>query len=102
MGHIENLFAERAPVLASVLVVICGALLVSALGLFTDNKTAANLIPLVGREIGNSEQRRKAYIANARDIYAKGYELHKSRAFRITDTDGSSPPCTRSLRRVEC
>lgn len=78
--------------MASVLVVICGVLVVSALGLFGDNKAAANLMPLVGGEIGNSEQRRKAYIANARHIYAKGYELHKSRAFRITDTDGSSPP----------
>ena len=91
MGHIENLVAERVPVLVSVLVVICGVLFVSALGLFNDNKAAANLIPLVGGELGNSEQRRKAYIANARDIDAKGYELHKSRAFRITSPPPPAP-----------
>ncbi|KAH8673885.1 cytochrome P450 [Xylariales sp. PMI_506] len=54
-------------------------------------------IPLVGREIGSTEKRRKAYLSNARDLYAKGYRLFKNSAFRLTDTDGEKIILPRSM-----
>lgn len=44
--------------------------------------------PLVGKEIGNTEQRRKAYNQDARQLYNEGYTKHGTRPFRITTFDG--------------
>lgn len=45
-------------------------------------------IPLIGSEVGDAEKRRKAYITNGLDFYKKGYELFKSKAYRLTALDG--------------
>lgn len=44
--------------------------------------------PLVGQDIGNAEQRRKAYNQDARQLYNEGYTKHGTRPFRITTFDG--------------
>lgn len=46
--------------------------------------------PLVGQNIGNAEQRRKAYNQDARPLYNEGYTKHRARPFRITTFDGKS------------
>jgi hypothetical protein len=86
MDQISSLIADRGPVLASVVIVLSGVFLLSTLRLFGSNPVGK--IPLVGAEIGNKEKRRQAYISNARELYAKGYELFRNSAFRLTDTDG--------------
>jgi hypothetical protein len=85
MDQVLTLLADRGPVLASVFLVLSGVFLLSIFKLLGND---ADKIPLVGGEIGSAEKRRKAYISNARELYAKGYERFRNSAFRLTDTDG--------------
>lgn len=48
--------------------------------------------PLVGKDIGNAEQRRRAYNQDARLLYNEGYTKLGTRPFRITTFDGRSLP----------
>ncbi|KAI0128888.1 ent-kaurene oxidase [Xylariales sp. AK1849] len=95
MDQLSSLIADRGSVLASVAVVFFAVFLFSSLRLFSSNGT--DKIPLVGREIGNAEKRRKAYIANARELYTRGYNTFKNNVFRITDTDGEKIVLPRHL-----
>ncbi|KAI0004374.1 cytochrome P450 [Xylariaceae sp. FL0662B] len=90
MGQISNIVADRAPVIASVLVVVAGVLLATQL-------FGSSSIPLIGREYGYAEKRRKAFIKNGMDFYTKGYELFKNRAYRLTALDGERIVLPRSL-----
>ncbi|KAI1878121.1 hypothetical protein JX265_002489 [Neoarthrinium moseri] len=85
MDQVSNLLAERGPVVASVALLLAGVFVLSSLGLFSNG---AAKLPLVGQEIGSAEKRRKAFIANARDLYARGYKQFQNKAWRLTDTDG--------------
>ena len=62
--------AERWPILLTSLVILASALLIPSLG----NVFRLSQIPLVGRELGSAERRRKAYLTGARRLYTKGYE----------------------------
>ncbi|KAI0839943.1 cytochrome P450 [Hypoxylon sp. FL0890] len=84
MEVIANVLEERGAVLASVAVILTTVFLAS---LLFGSSEAAN-IPLVGKEYGNAEKRRKAFITNGYDFYKKGYELFKTKAFRLTALDG--------------
>ncbi len=80
----------RGPALASVLLIVSVIFLASRFfGSREDSDT-----PLVGEEYGNPEKRRTAYVQNARDLYMKGYQKFKERAFRLTTLDGMArrPP----------
>ncbi|KAI5861450.1 cytochrome P450 [Durotheca rogersii] len=84
MGQLSAILDDRGPVLASVAVILAAVFI--ATQLFGDD--AASKLPLVGGEYGNAEKRRKAFITNGLDFYQKGYELFKSKAFRLTTLDG--------------
>ncbi|KAI0168346.1 ent-kaurene oxidase [Pestalotiopsis sp. NC0098] len=94
MDQVTQLVSDRAPVFASVALLLGTAFLFSILKSFSGG---ADKIPLVGKEIGNVEQRRKAYIANAKDLYQQGYKLFKNSTFRLTDTDGEKIVLPRAL-----
>lgn len=87
MDQISNLIADRAPIFAAVAVLLGAVFLFST---FKSSKYDATTIPLVGKEIGNAEERRKQFISNARGTYEKGYALFRENAWRHTDTDGTS------------
>ncbi|KAH6654487.1 ent-kaurene oxidase [Truncatella angustata] len=84
MDQLTNFLADRAPIFASVAVLLGAAFLFST---FTFQAKGTDKIPLVGKEFGNAEQRRKAFIANAHGFYAKGYEMYKNVTWRLTGTD---------------
>ncbi|KAI1387289.1 cytochrome P450 [Hypoxylon trugodes] len=84
MDVITNVLADRSPVLASVAIILVTVFIASRL---FDRESLSHL-PLVGAEFGDAEKRRKAYITNSLDFYKKGYELYKSKPFRITSLDG--------------
>lgn len=84
MDQVANIVQERAPILASIAVILVTVFTASILL----NSSGASKLPLVGEEIGNAEKRRKAFITNGIDFYQKGYELFKSKAFRLTALDG--------------
>ncbi|ORY61450.1 ent-kaurene oxidase [Pseudomassariella vexata] len=44
--------------------------------------------PLIGKEYGNSEQRRKAFIKEASKLYEKGNNMYKDKPYRLTTLDG--------------
>jgi hypothetical protein len=83
-GKLSTILWDRGPVLASVIAILFGVLVFSQF--FSSNMTK---FPLVGSEYSNSEQRRKAYLTNARSLYKKGYETFKNQAFRLTTADGT-------------
>ncbi|OTB03695.1 hypothetical protein M426DRAFT_321621 [Hypoxylon sp. CI-4A] len=84
MDVIRGILEERGPVLASIAVVLASVFLFTLLFGGSDPSD----IPLVGKEHGGAEKRRKAFITNGYDFYKKGYELFKSKAFRLTALDG--------------
>ncbi|KAF3018970.1 hypothetical protein E8E14_012227 [Neopestalotiopsis sp. 37M] len=76
---------------APVLVPVFFALLSSIVIIFILNSPRSSeleKIPLIGEEFGGAEQRRKVFLSTAQDLYNKGYEKFKDRAFRLTGTDG--------------
>ncbi|KAI0887803.1 cytochrome P450 [Annulohypoxylon maeteangense] len=93
MEAIAKVVEERGPVLASVAVILVTAFIASLLVGGSDNSN----IPLVGTEVGNAEKRRKAFITNGYDFYKKGYDLFRSKAFRLTGLDGDRIVLPRSL-----
>ncbi|XXG96060.1 hypothetical protein Hte_002337 [Hypoxylon texense] len=84
MDQVAAILEERGPVLASVAVVFATVLVATLL--FGNNY--GSHIPLVGSEYGSAEKRRKAFITNGKDFYKKGYEMFKSKAYRLTALDG--------------
>lgn len=94
MDQLSSLFANRAPIFASVAVLLGAVFLISTFRFF---HSAATKIPLVGEEIGDAEKRRSAFITNAKDIYAKGYGLFRDKAWRLTDVDGAAPSIENSI-----
>lgn len=78
---------------APVLVPVFFALLSSIVIIFILNSPRSSeleKIPLVGEEFGGAEQRRKVFLSTAQDLYNKGYEKFKDKAFRLTGTDGKA------------
>jgi hypothetical protein len=101
MDQFSSLVVDRAPIFASVAVLLGAAFLVSVL---VPSSGSNGKIPLVGGDIGNAEQRRKAFLSNAKDLYAKGYRHFKDSVWRLTDTDGMFQflelPCT--IKKLGC
>ncbi|KAI0595189.1 ent-kaurene oxidase [Biscogniauxia sp. FL1348] len=91
MEQLQPILADRGPVLASVVVLLVGVLI--ATQLFKDPSE----LPLIGAEYGYAEKRRKAFITNGLDFYKKGYELFKSKAYRLTTLDGERIILPRNL-----
>lgn len=83
MEHFATALVERAPVLVPVLLILATAFLTTRFL----NRGYAKL-PLLGKEYGNSEQRRKAFIAGAAELYRRGYEKFRDEPFRLTTVDG--------------
>lgn len=88
MDVVAKVLEERGPVLASVAVILATAFIASLLV----GSTEVSKLPLVGEEVGNAEKRRKAFITNGYDFYKKGYDLFRSKAFRLTGLDGTEIP----------
>ncbi|KAI0891821.1 cytochrome P450 [Annulohypoxylon nitens] len=93
MDVVAKVLEERGPVLASVAVILATAFIASLLV----GSTEVSKLPLVGEEVGNAEKRRKAFITNGYDFYKKGYDLFRSKAFRLTGLDGDRIVLPRSL-----
>ncbi|KAI5918729.1 ent-kaurene oxidase [Camillea tinctor] len=91
MEQLQSILADRGPVLASVVVLLVGVLF--ATQLFNNPSE----LPLIGAEYGHAEKRRKAFITNGLDFYKKGYELFKSKAYRLTTLDGERIVIPRNL-----
>lgn len=91
MDQVASILEERGPVLASIAVIVTSVFIASLL--FGGN-SGVNL-PLVGGEYGNAEKRRKAFITNGLEFYKKGYEMFKSKAWRVTGLDGTKKPLPR-------
>ncbi|KAF7540178.1 hypothetical protein G7054_g1529 [Neopestalotiopsis clavispora] len=94
MDQVIQQVADRAPIFASVGLLLVTAFLFSVL---RSSKGGVDKIPLVGQELGGVEQRRKAYLSNAKDLYQQGYQRFKNSVFRLTDTDGEKIVLPRSL-----
>ncbi|KAI1338803.1 ent-kaurene oxidase [Xylariaceae sp. FL0016] len=85
MERIESLLGDRGPVVASVFVVLAGVLIITQ---FLGGSVAG--LPFVGKELGHAGKRRKAYISNGLDFYKKGYNMFKSKAYRLTTLNGDA------------
>ncbi|KAI1100328.1 cytochrome P450 [Jackrogersella minutella] len=94
MGAIATILEERGPVLVSVAVILTTVFIATLL--FGGNDNNSN-IPLVGGEYGSAEKRRKAFITNGYDFYKKGYDLFRTKAFRLTGLDGDRIILPRTL-----
>ncbi|KAI0169271.1 cytochrome P450 [Hypoxylon sp. FL1284] len=93
MSQVMSLLSERAPVLASIAIVLLTAFVVT----FLVGGAEVSAIPLIGGEYGGAEKRRKAFITNGLDFYKKGYELFRSKAYRLTALDGDRIVLPRNL-----
>ncbi|CAJ2505514.1 Uu.00g129080.m01.CDS01 [Anthostomella pinea] len=94
MDQIQTVVANRWPAMASVVAVLaCVFVATSLLGRGGDS----NNLPLLGKEYGHAEKRRKAFITNGVDFYKKGYQLFKSKAYRLTTLDGERIVLPRNL-----
>ncbi|KAI1498295.1 ent-kaurene oxidase [Biscogniauxia marginata] len=91
MEQLQAILADRGPVLVSIFVSLIGVLF--ATQLFGETSE----LPLIGAEYGRAEKRRKAFITNGLDFYKKGYELFKSKAYRLTALDGERIVLPRNL-----
>ncbi|ETS79291.1 hypothetical protein PFICI_09144 [Pestalotiopsis fici W106-1] len=85
MDQILILAAE--PVAVLILFALLSSV-VMILRLNSPRKPGLDKIPLLGEELGSPEQRRKAFLSTAQDLYNKGYERFKDRVWRLTGTDG--------------
>lgn len=75
MGQLVNFFHANLPWLATgLLAFVVAAVMKVAPDLFRLEK-----IPLVGKELGNTEKRRIAYLRGARGLYTKGYHQVRTR-----------------------
>lgn len=88
MDVVANIIVNRGPVLASIAVIATTVFFATLL--FGNGSTSQ--LPLVGKEYGNAEKRRKAFITKGLEFYKKGYALYKSKAFRLTSLDGTRAP----------
>ncbi|KAJ0108710.1 Ent-kaurene oxidase [Diaporthe amygdali] len=82
MDQLPGLLADRLVLAASMLVIL------ASVWLFSNFFDYSNKLPLLGREYGNSEKRRKAYLAGAARLYEKGHNLFKTKPYRLTTMDG--------------
>ena len=89
MDTLPAVLADRGPVLASVLFILSAVFLASR---FVGGGDVNSNVPLVGSELGSAAKRRKAYSTQAKELYKKGYQAFKDKAFRVTTTDGTAPP----------
>lgn len=80
-----DLLGILGPTLSLIVLLITGAI-ARWVGSILNNDRSQ--IPLVGKAIGNAEQRRKAYNHDARQLYNEGYTKHGTKPFRITTFDG--------------
>ncbi|KAI0386387.1 cytochrome P450 [Hypomontagnella monticulosa] len=84
MEAIIEFVNERGPILASV-----GIILITVFcATFLWGANDASSLPLIGEEYGNADKRMKAFMTSGQELYKKGYELFKSKAWRITTLDG--------------
>lgn len=82
MEQLPGILADRLVLASSVVVVLSSVWILSKLFI------ARNDLPLVGKEHGSSQERRKAYLAAAANLYKKGHELFRDKPYRLTTTDG--------------
>lgn len=74
---------------------VLSALLVFAAAWFMQplfKQDALSKFPLVGSEVGDDSKRITAFMHNAKEMYAQGYEKFKQGAFRITTNRGKQIP----------
>jgi hypothetical protein len=83
MEQIQTLLGDRAPVVAAVAAVLAVFYIVSLLA--SPASGSSKHLPLLGSELGSTEQRRQQFNSNARALYQKGYQLFKNSTFRLTD-----------------
>jgi hypothetical protein len=67
---ITAFLADRWPILSTVLVSFFAAVLLQTV---LKGNPVAN-IPVIGKEIGDEEKRRLAYLGGAKRLYAEGYQ----------------------------
>ncbi|KAI0129663.1 ent-kaurene oxidase [Xylariales sp. AK1849] len=82
MDRLSTMFSERGQPLIPIAVTLLGVFIISRLS------GSSYTHPLIGKEYGNSEQRRKAFLAGAAHLYSQGYRTFKDQAFRLTTVDG--------------
>ncbi|KAK6197790.1 hypothetical protein LQW54_010562 [Pestalotiopsis sp. IQ-011] len=87
MEQLVEALADRGPVLLAILIVSTTIFIVSHLL----NGGATNF-PILGRELGNSEKRRKAFLSGAAELYDQGYAAFKDKPYRMTTVDGRLNP----------
>lgn len=80
------LVAERAPLLLAIAVVLSGVVLLPKL---FSRVAALDHLPLVGKELGGPDERRKAYMADSTSLYEEGYKRYEGKPFRITTSAGT-------------
>lgn len=68
-------------------VVILLIFLISAVFAFT-KVVGREIFPLLGKEHGNFEQRRRAFLKNGSRMYQEGYDKFKDKICRLTTADG--------------
>ncbi|KAI1332483.1 cytochrome P450 [Xylariaceae sp. FL0255] len=87
MDLIQTAIDERGSIILSVLVILVGVFTFNSFFNGACNSSQSNL-PWLGKDYGNALQRQMAYRAHAMDLYRKGYALFKTRAFRLTTSEG--------------
>lgn len=68
-------------------VIILLIFLISTVFAFT-KVVGREIVPLLGKEHGNFEQRRKAFLKDGSRLYQEGYEKFKDKICRLTTADG--------------
>ncbi|KAI1380203.1 cytochrome P450 [Hypoxylon crocopeplum] len=84
MEQVAAVIDEREPTLVFIAVILTAIFVATLL----PGASSVSDIPLVGGEYGGVEKRKKAYIKNSWELYKKGYELFRDKAFRLTTQDG--------------
>jgi hypothetical protein len=83
MENIVGILSDRAQFIVPTAAILIGYVIVTKLL----SGTTSNF-PHLGKEIGNSEARRKAYLKGAVELYRQGYAKFKDTAYRLTTVDG--------------
>lgn len=82
MEQLTGILTDRLVLASSVGVILF------TVWIFTTLFGPGNNLPLVGKEYGNSHERRKVYLAAAAKLYKQGHEMFRNKPYRLTTTDG--------------
>jgi hypothetical protein len=85
MESISSILEDRVQVLIPVVLVLSAVLIISS----RFSGSGYDAFPLLGQEFGNSDQRRKGFLKDAKKLYQEGYARFKNQPFRLTTTDGT-------------